>query len=196
MELRELSTEELSDIYNKYMTIDFPQDELKPLERIIYTMKTGLCSAYGIFEQGDLRGYAVFIVPEGMRYGLIDYLAVLQEYRSMGVGHEFFGLIGNALMAKYSCLEGFFIESEDPAYAADDAERRIREKRIAFYRRNHCVMTPFASELFGVTYNVLAYIFDDSIEKTPSLEELDDVYAAMFKKHHYENNVRLWKHED
>lgn len=196
MELRELSVKELSDIYNRYMTTDFPSDELKPLERIVHTMRTGLCTAYGIFEHGDLRGYAIFIVPEGMRYGLLDYLAVLQDYRGTGVGHEFFGLIGDTLIRKYPQLSGFFIESENIEFAADDADQRTREKRISFYRQNHCTMTSLGSMLFGVTYSILAYSFDDGFESAPRLEDLDAIYIAMFKRHHYENNVRLWQHGD
>lgn len=50
MELKELSSEQLTEIYDQYMVIDFPQDELKPLERILYMLRTGLSCAYGIYE--------------------------------------------------------------------------------------------------------------------------------------------------
>lgn len=196
MELKELSKEQLSDIYNRYMTKDFPPDELKPLERIRHTMETGLCCAYGIYEQEALRGYAIFIVPGERRYGLIDYLAVLPEYRGTGVGHRFFDRIGDTLAAKYPKLQGFFVETEDVEFAADSSERSTREKRISFYEQNGCRMTSLASELFGVTYRIMVYNFYDRIgdvEGLAGIEDLDGVYLAMFKKHHYDNNVRLWK---
>lgn len=85
MELKELSSEQLTEIYDQYMVIDFPQDELKPLERILYMIRTGLSCAYGIYEGEELRGYATFIIPDGLRYGLLDYLAVIREYRGTGV---------------------------------------------------------------------------------------------------------------
>ena len=85
MELKELSSEQLTEIYDQYMVIDFPQDELKPLERILYMLRTGLSCAYGIYEGRELRGYATFIVPDGLQYGLLDYLAVIREYRGTGV---------------------------------------------------------------------------------------------------------------
>lgn len=192
MELRELSAEQLTEIYHQYMVIDFPQDELKPLERILYTMETGLSCAYGIYEQDDLRGYAVFIVPAGMRYGLLDYLAVLKEYRGTGVGHAFFGLVGDTLSARYPALGGFFIESENIAFAADDRERQIREKRISFYRQNQCLMTTLGSRLFGVAYSILVYYFDRKADVPVTLEDLDVIYAAMFKRHHYESEVHVW----
>lgn len=216
MELRELSAEALTEIYHQYMTADFPEDELKPLERILYTMETGLCCAYGIYEQNELRGYAIFIVPDGQRFGLLDYLAVLKEYRGTGVGHIFFELVGDVLAARYPAMDGFFIESENIEFAADEKERRTREKRISFYRQNDCVMTTLGSRLFGVDYSILVYRISHSlahgrpaeaeaysyriseenmIEKSPALvdlQDLDHIYRAMFKKHHYENNVVIW----
>ena len=192
MELRELSAEQLTEIYHEYMVDDFPRDELKPLDRILYTMETGLSCAYGIYEQDDLRGYAIFVVPDGMRYGLLDYLAVLRQYRGTGVGHAFFGLAGGTLSARYPALGGFFIESENIAFAADDRERQVREKRISFYRQNHCAMTTLGSRLFGVDYSILVYDFDRKAGVMAALEDLDGIYAAMFQRHHYENEVDVW----
>lgn len=192
MELRQLSAKQLTEIYNRYMTADFPQDELKPLDRILYTMETGLSCAYGIYEQDDLRGYAVLIVPDGLRYGLLDYLAVLKEYRGTGVGHAFFELVGDTLSARYPALGGFLIESENIAFAADDRERQIRKKRISFYQQNHCAMTTLGSRLFGVEYSILVYEFDRKEKAAATLEDLDSIYLAMFQKHHYENKVSLW----
>lgn len=192
MELIELSAEALTEVYDQYMTIDFPQDELKPLERILYTVETGLCCAYGMYEQDELRGYAIFIVPDGLRYGLLDYLAVLKKYRGTGVGHIFFEQIGDVLTTKYPALKGFYIETENIAFAADAGERRTREKRISFYRQNHCVMTTLESRLFGVDYSILLYDFDEKNVDSATVKDLDDIYRAMFKKHHYENAVSVW----
>ena len=193
MELKEIKAETVTEIYQQYMTTDFPQNELKPLERILYTMEIGLCCAYGIYEQNNLRGYAIFIVPDGLRYGLLDYLAVLNAYRGTGVGHAFFELIGETLSAKYPLLKGFFIESESIEYAVDEQERDIRERRIAFYIKNGCSLTAMGSKLFGVTYSILTYNFDKKDDTPALLEDLNNVYTAMFKKHHYENNVAIWQ---
>lgn len=196
MYLKELSVKEFTIIYETYMTDDFPQDELKPLERMIETMETGLSSAFGLYEKDDLRAYAVFIVPEGLPYGLLDYLAVIKQYRGTGVGHHFFALIEGALRQKYPWLEGFFIESENAAFAKTEQERRIRERRIAFYENNNCQSTKLGSCLFGVTYSILLYYFAQNVqngqEKEILFEALDKIYIAMFKKHHYENQVSLW----
>lgn len=193
MNLVELTIEEFTDIYNLYMVEDFPQDELKPLERMIDTIETGLSCAYGMFEGATLQGYAVFILPDGLQYGLLDYLAVLKEYRGTGIGHEFFRLINETLITKSPILKGFFIESENIDFAKNDLERRIREKRISFYTQNQCRLTTLGSKLFGVTYSILAYLFDEGTSTLPELKDLDKVYRAMFKKHHYEKKVELWE---
>ena len=194
MELTELSAEVLAEVYDRYMRTDFPQDELKPLERILYTMETGLCCAYGMYEQDELRGYAIFIVPDGLRYGLLDYLAVLKKYRGTGVGHTFFEQVGNVLATKYPALKGFYIESENIAFAADKDERQTREKRISFYKQNNCIMTTLESRLFGVNYSILMYDFGEKSAVSTTVKDLDDIYREMFKKHHYENEVSVWDH--
>lgn len=196
MYLKELNVKEFTIIYQTYMTDDFPADELKPLERMVYTMNTGLSSAFGLYENNALRAYAVFIVPEGQPYGLLDYLAVVKQYRGTGIGHRFFALIEDTLKAKYPWFEGFFIESENIDFAKDEQEREIRRRRIAFYENNGCRITKLGSRLFGVTYSILLYSFsqyaDGENETVQLFEALDKVYAAMFKKRHYENEVSLW----
>ena len=221
MELREFSEEQMTEIYNRYMVADFPQDELKPLGRILDMIKTGLCCAYGLYDDekdgGGLRGYATFIVPDGLRYGLLDYLAVLKEYRGTGVGHAFFHLVGDTLTARYPALRGFFIESEAVAYAADERERQIREKRISFYIQNKCLDTVLGSKLFCVIYSILLYDFCSETgdvastegmaltgdvastegmtptEGMASIDDLDAIYRAMFPERHYKQNVDLWE---
>jgi hypothetical protein len=196
MYLKELNVKEFTTIYQTYMTDDFPPDELKPLERMIHTMETGLCCAFGLYENDDLRAYAVFIVPEGQLYGLLDYLAVVKQYRGTGVGHHFFALIEDALKQKYTWLDGFFIESENIDFAGNEQEQIIRRRRIAFYENNNCQITKLGSRLFGVTYSILLYRFASNttieLEKEKLLDALDKVYIAMFKKHHYDNEVSLW----
>lgn len=200
MDLRELSAEEFRDVYNQYLVKDFPPNEVKPLERILNTMESGLCSAYGLFDGNVLKGYAVLILPEGLEYGLLDYLAIIKEYRNMGAGHAFFELIGDTLVRKASYLKGLFIESEKVESASNEAERTIREKRISFYIQNHCEMTLLGARLFGVTYSILLYRLgretDDFRQSSfPTIADLDKIYLAMFKEHHYESRVALWKEE-
>ena len=94
MIIKQLSSEEFSEIYLTYMVKDFPDSELKPLERILETMQTGLSVTYGFYTEREnpseaLRGYAVFVIPQGLKYGLLDYLAILPAYRGSGIGQWF-----------------------------------------------------------------------------------------------------------
>lgn len=191
--MKELNVTEFTHIYQTYMTQDFPKAELKPLERMQYTMETGLTGVFGLYEGEELRAYAVFIVPKGLDYGLLDYLAVIKEYRGTGVGHRFFELAGDVLRKKYPWLRGFFIESENIDFAQNDIEREIRTRRIAFYKNNGCRLTRLGSRLFGVTYSILLYDFDKNNTGEKTYDALDGIYVAMFQKHHYENEVSLWE---
>jgi GNAT superfamily N-acetyltransferase len=194
MYIKELDKTEFTEVYNLHMKNDFPIDELKPLSRILYTMEIGLCSTFGIYDGDILKGYAVFIVPMGLKYGLLDYLAVVREYRGNGIGHEFFGLIGKVLEEKYDFLKGFFIESENVDFARNEAERIVRERRISFYEQNSCVMTRYGSRLFGVTYSILVFGIDKEVDLSDTtLNDLDNIYKAMFKPHHYESMVKIWE---
>ena len=63
--------------------------------------------------------------------------------------------------------------------------------------------TKLVSCLFGVTYSILIYDFAPNEpmantiaafdETAVQRKALDTVYAAMFKKRHYENDVSLWE---
>ena len=57
-------------------------------------MQTGLSVTYGFYTEREnpseaLRGYAVFVIPQGLKYGLLDYLAILPAYRGSGIGQWF-----------------------------------------------------------------------------------------------------------
>lgn len=204
MTIKPLSPEEFSEIYLTYMVKDFPDSELKPLERILETMQTGLSVTYGLYTEGEnpseaLRGYAVFVIPQGLRYGLLDYLAILPAYRGSGIGQWFFSEIPQILLHKNPKLQGFFIETEAVAFALDEVQRLVREKRNAFYKRCGCLPAKLGSRLFGVTYTVLYFVTvnnsDNENLPKPSKNDLDNVYKHMFPKRHYEKHIALWEEE-
>lgn len=204
MIIKQLSSEEFSEIYLTYMVKDFPDSELKPLERILETMQTGLSVTYGFYTEREnpseaLRGYAVFVIPQGLKYGLLDYLAILPAYRGSGIGQWFFAEISQILLQKNPKLQGFFIETEAVTFAPDEVQRQVREKRNRFYKRCGCLPAKLGSRLFGVTYMVLYFIIANNLNAenlpNPSRNDLDDVYKHMFPQYHYERHIALWEEE-
>jgi ribosomal protein S18 acetylase RimI-like enzyme len=83
---------------------------------------------------------ALLWAPGDKRFLLLDYLAVHEQYRGLGMGHNLLralcampGIAGKYLL----------IEAEDPQHGLN---REMRTRRVAFYRRNG------ARQLLGVRY--------------------------------------------
>lgn len=189
MTLRWIASEEMAVIYKDRMLVDFPESELKPLERIIETMEQGLCRVLTMIEGEQLLAYAVFIFPKGGKHILLDYFAVNKELRGRGSGHKFFELLVPYMHENLPEIEGVFIESE--RVEPDLTEREIRERRIAFYLDCGCTMTDLESSLFGVTFSIL--FFGLKGDREVGYDDLDYIYRAMFKEKHYHTQVQIWK---
>lgn len=187
-ELVKISIEEFTQIYRDYMEEDFPKDELKPLERMVEMMQQGICIATKLMQENSMRAYAVFIIPPKGTHMLLDYFAVKKEYRGTGVGHSFFDALSVFVKREYPMLKGMMLESERIEEDRPDVE--TRKRRIAFYLDCGCQLTDVESALFGVDYSVLHFPFEENVQAGE--KELDFIYRTMFKKHHYENEVRIW----
>ena len=215
---RKLSAEEVIKIYSDTAVLHFPKAELKPVNNVKSYLEKGLYMGYGFFENERLLAYALFLTLPKERRLLLDYYAVLQEYRNGGIGSAFL----QSLKQTLSCAGGIYIESENPEYAKDRVEQLIREKRIDFYLRNGAVITNVLSTLFQVPYRIL-YLpllsieeknteIADPISCVSSLpcpksegqtappdpnkgidfyEDIDLIYHAMFPPDVYERNVVL-----
>lgn len=186
--VRKLDQEAVGSIYQSYMTRDFPSSELKPLSHIIRSMEQGYGFTMGIYKETELMGYAVFIVAGG--YALLDYFAIVEEYRGKGVGHEAFHLLTTYFEENFSQIRGIYIEAERIDKARNEEERVVRGRRIAFYQSCGCVLTQLESTLFGVAYSIMYYGLGQT-EAPPSLEAVDLIYRTMFKKTHYNGFVKL-----
>ena len=135
-------------------------------------MQTGLSVTYGFYTEREnpseaLRGYAVFVIPQGLKYGLLDYLAILPAYRGSGIGQWFFAEISQILLQKNPKLQGFFIETEAVTFAPDEVQRQVREKRNRFYKRCGCLPAKLGSGLLEKnrrdSHGVLVSWIDDNI---------------------------------
>lgn len=195
MTIKQLSPEEFTDIYNNYMINDFPASELKPLERILYTMSIGLCCSFGLYHCNELKGYCVFIIPHGSNYCLLDYLAILKGNRGSGFGHQFFQCLKSFFNDAFPALKGIFMECESIDSASNPEEHTLRTRRISFYERNGCAKTKLSSCVFNVEYVILYYSLSGE-NLNDGFKDLNFIYKKMFKPHHYKNNVRLWTRLD
>lgn len=56
--MRELTEQEMTEIYQSHLVEDFPAGEVKPLAHMLEGRKKGQYEAYGLFEKDTLKGYA------------------------------------------------------------------------------------------------------------------------------------------
>ncbi|MBQ8469324.1 MAG: GNAT family N-acetyltransferase [Clostridia bacterium] len=155
--LQFLTATEAKAVYKTYLKHHFPKDETKPWKSIERMWKRDEYFAVGIYEDDvsagadALRGYAFFVEPQNCDACLLDYYAILPEYRSGGLG-------GRSLqeLAELCAQRGRYIllETEDLDFARNAAQTTARKRRDAFYERNGCVKTDVKGSIFTVRYAV------------------------------------------
>ena len=84
--MRELTEQEMTEIYQSHLVEDFPAGEVKPLAHMLEGRKKGQYEAYGLFEKDTLKGYAYFIKNSTQPAALLDYFAIVRGLRSAGYG--------------------------------------------------------------------------------------------------------------
>ncbi len=159
--IRELTHDEIIEIYKTTAPLHFPKEELRPLFNIKNIMSRGGYRGLGLF-LGDINaGYAFFITMPDSDVMLLDYFAVLEEYRSQGLGGMFLqkmrdGLsrVQNTCTTPSETISGIFIETEDITCAATDAEKSLRKRRNDFYLRNGAVPTGLHDTLGTADYEI------------------------------------------
>ncbi len=175
-----LNRDQIEFIYNKYMTADFPPDELKPLPHLLKMVEEGLCTYYARFEGEDMLAYFGLCVKGG--YALVDYLAVNPEKRGRGIGTRTLEFLKAAAGDNH-----ILIECEDISAAPDPGEKEIRKRRINFYTRSGFALTEHKARLFGVDYVLLTYP-----EKTPDpIFGYSTVYRAMLGEETYNKYMEI-----
>ena len=168
IELRQQTLEEGRLTYDREMHRDFPEDELKPWEITVQMYEAGIYEMLEAFVDGTLVGYAWMVFPKGGS-ALIDYLAVLPQFRCGGYGTA----ILEALSCRYS-LRGMelLLESEFPEEAPDPAMAR---RRLGFYQRAGFRDSGVQVRLFGVRFCILVH--GDAVD---AKEQMTHLYRAMF----------------
>lgn len=191
-----LSREQIIDVYRDIAPNHFPDDELKPLAAVEALLDQASYLGLGLFDASEelLLGYALFLTVPGLDVALLDYYAILEQYRELGLGSIFI----QKMRRHFRQYHGILIETEDPAFAANEEELQKRLRRDAFYRKNGARQTDISCTLFGVPYHIhyLETVADqraDAGEKTlPLREKLDALYRFMLSGEAYEHNV-TWR---
>lgn len=184
MNLKQLNNEEINDIYNEHMKIDFPTEELKPIDVIQKLINREMYTGYGLYNNGELLAYAFLATAKS--YLLIDYYAVCRGYRNKGTGSEFI----NMLREKCKKYNGIIVEVEKVEDASNKAEKVIRRRRIDFYKKNEMRMTNISSTLFNVNYSIMC-LCNVELEDSAIYEGLKDIYKEIIPNKFYLKYVKI-----
>lgn len=150
MDIKKLTAEDISAVYDIYMKKDFPPGELKPLAIFLETMEENIAGGFGYYDGDELKAYAFFAWAEGGRFVLLDYLAVKREDRGRGIGGDFL-----RRLAREMSFEGMLIEIEDPMLAKNAEQLKERLRRTDFYLACGAERTGLRTKLLDVNYEVL-----------------------------------------
>ncbi len=187
--INKLTKEELISVYTTHSVRHFPADERKPVSSISRMTEEGRYAGYGLYREKDaeLLCYAFFTVLPGCRNILLDYFAVMEQYRSEGIGSYFLERM------KYSITDcdGILIETENPDYARDESERIIRNKRISFYERNGAYFADILAKIFGVHYKILFLPVLQSPAPETLLSDFDAIYRYMVPQEYYVTHIHI-----
>lgn len=170
---RLLTANELTRVYLDEMRRDFPPTELKPLSVILNSEAAGEAHTWGVFDGETLVAYLLMVHTKGASAVLLDYFAVLPQYRASGIGAK--------LLAKLPEKEesaAILIESELPEKADDPA---MAVRRLGFYARCGARDIGWTEKLFGASwFRILAL----SARSVPvlSADEVVDALADCYRR--------------
>lgn len=180
MKIRLLDREEITEIYREKMPNDFATGEIKPLERILELSEREKYFCYGIFETAQDRetmvSYCFLVISEEKDAALLDYFAVADGLRGKGYGSRCFAMLKEEIRKKG--LGNLILEVENPRFGADEAEKELRRRRIAFYIRNGMTLTHLRIFLYQVEYLVM--MLDDK-QMMKAAEQIYHVYQVLLK---------------
>lgn len=179
--LKKISYDEAAKIYNTYLVNHFPANEVKPLKNIEAMWQTGGYEAYGWYEGDFLTGYAFMCKNPAEKYVLLDYLAVLEEYRNGGYGSR----ILSALKNTSTDSDALIIETEDIDKSVNSEEYAERERRDRFYTRNGIIKSGISATVYSADYRVWYMPLNNTPDETTLHAAYDRIYEYMLSEKGY-----------
>ncbi len=175
-QIRYLNLQEMEEIYEGPAKNHFPANERKPFKAIVRMQAEGCYEGLGLLDGEEIVAYAFFVQTPDKKLRLLDYFAVMENHRGMGVGSEFLNLIQDY----YKGSRGIILETEDFATAVTEEERGTRSRRNAFYLRNGVRETDIHLSYFAADYQIFYIPVNETKTKEQVMEDLNKIYAVMF----------------
>lgn len=170
--LRVMDPGELDALYKNHMEKDFPSAERPNLKAMRRHVREGLQEVLLLSGGKADAGYSVLAEANGVM--LITLLAIFPQKRGQGLGT----ILLTLLQARYKAKRAILLEVEDPAMAEGAADKKIREKRVAFYERSgYMLIDEVEHTSFGVPLLLMALPLADTMERVRA-GVVHDVQAA------------------
>ena len=186
IKLEEIDIKEFKeDIYIHYVEA-FPEEERKPFSLIKNTYDRGYMKLIKILNNDSLLGFMILNRIKNNGYAVLDYFAILPQYRNKGFGTKALKL----LLEKEKNSSGIFIEIEKVGLGINNEDNLIREKRKKFYEEIGFKKLKFDLLLFGVIF--MPYIFSNiDINEEKIIKEILNIYESICGKESIEQNCKI-----
>ena len=174
-------------IYSFYLEV-FPKDERKPIELIRSSYNKGYTRIIKIVSNEILVGFMTLNSIKKNGYAVLDYLAILPQYRNMGFGSNAIKL----LIKNESENAGIFVEIEKVGLGKDESENKLRKRRQKFYEELGFKKLKFDLILADVVY--APYIYSNSIiEEETIISEILNIYESISGKERIKQICKIIK---
>lgn len=167
--------EEAKSIYMEYMIKDFPDDEIPDFNRFMKLTIENKQTVY--LYKKDNKNVAYFITTEEDENVLITHLAVIKNYRSMGIGKVFIEEIKSFLKNKKLII----VEVENEKRANNSEELEVIKRRRKYYINagfKKCEKIQY--NLYGVDYDIL--IFEERKTEKYDDNEIINIIKKIYRK--------------
>lgn len=175
------------DVYPYYLKI-FPEVERKPLELIRSSCEKKYTRIIEILYKNELVGFMILNRVKDKGYEVLDYLAILPQYRNNKFGTEALKI----LLEQEKENSGIFIEIEKVGLGKTKEENVEREKRKNFYEKIGFKKLNFDLWLFDVIYT--PYLFS-KIENDENviIDEILNIYESISSTQEIKKNCKIIK---
>ena len=186
IKLEEIDIKEFKEDIYMYYVEAFPEEERKPFSLIKNTYDRGYMKLIKILNNDSLLGFMILNRIKNNGYAVLDYFAILPQYRNKGFGTKALKL----LLEKEKKSSGIFIEIEKVGLGINNEDNLIREKRKKFYEEIGFKKLKFDLLLFGVIF--MPYIFSNiDINEEEIIKEILNIYESICGKESIEQNCKI-----
>lgn len=186
--LEHITIEEFKQkIYPYYLEI-FPEEERKTIKQIEIGYRKGYVKIIKIMYQNQLVGFMTLNRVKENGYIILDYLAILPEYRNKQFGTKALKL----LFEEEKECKGIFIEIEKVGLGKDESENLARQKRKAFYENVGCKELNFDLFLYGVIFTPLLFSKNEDNEDS-IISEILEIYESITGKERIKKNCKIMR---